>query len=380
MTALPMISAAGWAIEPPDLWTQRLPSAFSDRAPKLTNFDGSLAWQVGDRIGEPLRSVQAFYRKDAELTADLVSSLASVEGRKSIQARDEVDGEVLYGLSDVWTLINATEDRDFILACYAAYNSWLGEFCSKCPERFIGVAKVPTTGIEDATQELIRAIDELGLRGAVLDSWPSGTHPDGPPAIESAAFWEAAMSRHIPVSIHQSLSKSAANTGPKMYGGYAPDLWADLTMIVYGGVCDNYPDLRFVVVTPGPGWAPSIFEGANESYMRTAGKRQVELGRPDLMPADYLRKNFWYTVQRDRFSILNREYFGRMHLMWGTFTGSPDAICPNNRQEFARTTAGLPDEDLRCLSHDVVSRLYGLNGAKPFTPQELEAFDRYELL
>ena len=81
-----------------------------------------------------------------------------------------------------------------------AYNDWIAEFCATHPERLFGLAKFPTTSVEDAQAELLRCVNELGLRGAVLDAWPSGAPSGGNP--EDEPFWETVNELRVPISLH----------------------------------------------------------------------------------------------------------------------------------------------------------------------------------
>ncbi len=379
MSEVKFFSAASNVIEPPSLWAGGLPGSVSHQISMIES-DGGLVWRVGDDVSAPLlfpREVAKATGSDCNL--DLANWLSSVDGRRWLQDRDGVGGEVLYARGGVWDLIEKSGDRDLIVACCRAYNYWLAQFCNSDPKRFVGIAKIPNTGLDDAVTELNRACGELGLKGALLDGWPVGPEPEGPPALLSTEFWAAAQDLGVPISLHRGLSDSSEpDTG--VVGGYAPDISPDISAIVFAGVCDNFPKLRFVLVDSDPGWVPGVLEISNEVYMRSAHTRQFSLKNEDAMPADYVREFFWFTVQEDRFSVLNRNYFGKAHLMWSSFCGAAESVWPNNPQTFELTTSGLAEEDKASLASNVVSRLYRLEGASDFTTEEIKDFDSYALL
>ena len=61
------------------------------------------------------------------------------------------------------------KDKDCYLALIQAYNTFFAsEYCSVAPDRLIGVALVPETGVDDAIAELAR-VRKLGLRAVVTD-------------------------------------------------------------------------------------------------------------------------------------------------------------------------------------------------------------------
>lgn len=383
MTILPMFSAASGVVEAPDLWEKRLPKKYADLCPRLVETSDGVAWTAAHQIGKSpgYKTVlhTAHIGNHKKMGRSDVSWLASAEGRHWIQDRDEVTGEVLYSLGDLWDLINAAGDPDFVNACYAAYNDWLGELCCESPERLVGVARIPPTGIKDATRELKRAAEDLSLRGAVIDVWPAGA--DCPPAMQECdPFWEAAAALKIPISVHQALDGNRSAPDLVEPGG-APDYQLSLNQIIYANIPDRFPNIRIVSLAPNAGWAPSVYEQINETYMRTASLRKVNLGDPDLYPSDYLRRFFWYVTQDDRTALFNRRYFGKCHLMWGSFAlMGKDSVWPNTRELFERVAENLPDDDKQVLAYDVTRRLYGISNAPPFTKAETETFDRYSLL
>jgi Amidohydrolase len=373
MSDLTMISAASGVIEAPDLWEKRLPAKFAALCPRVVDTPQGPAWCAANRVGPPIELGTAGAGRE-----DL-NWLSSAEGRRWLQDRDGASAEVLYSVNPVWDLINASDDAKFVLACVRAYNDWLGELCAEDAARFVGIAKIPTTGAEDATAELKRAVEKLKLRGVMLDAWPAGK--ENPPAAgECAEFWANAAGLRAPISLHRPLN---GDPEPAMTiaGGNAPEFYQDMTTIIYANIPDNNPDIRFVSVAPNAGWAPPAFEALNESYMRTASLRKVNLGDPDLYPSDYLRRFFYYVTQDDRTTLLNRDYFGDAHLMFGSFAFmGADSEWPNTRQLFERLTGGMEKKVRARLANGVVSRLYGLAEAKPFTRDEVNAYAHYALL
>jgi len=378
-----MFSAASGVIEAPDLWEERLPAKYATICPRLVETPEGVAWTAAHRVGKAPGYKSALHNSHIDVQKKVtradVTWLSTAEGRRWIQDRDEVSGEVLYSVGDVWDLINSSGDNGFIAACYTAYNDWLAELCTSSPERFAGIAKIPPTGIKDATKELKRAAEDLSLRGAVIDVWPGGA--ECPPAMkECDSFWEAAASLDMPISIHTSLDGKKVASDP-VEPGMAPEYHASLNQIIYANIPDRFPAIRFVSLAPNAGWAPALFEQINEGYMRTASLRKVNLGNPDLYPSDYLRRFVWFVTQDDRTALFNRRYFGESHLMWGSFAFmGEDSVWPNTRELFERVTRNLPDNDKHVLAYNVATRLYGVANAPRFTAAEASKFDRYSLI
>lgn len=382
MSLTKIISAASSIVEDPFLWTARLPKKHAERAPRLVEKSGALLWVVGDRSqASPLHLDEVFKSASATLPSQPIEALrwlSTSEGRAWLQGRDQVQGEVLYSVGGVWDLINADEDPDFVLACYRAYNDWVAELASQDPEAYIALARVPTTGLADATAELKRAVEQLKLKGAILDSWPDGF--DGPPGGPDAdPLWEAAAGLGAPLSIHQALNGRREPTD-LIHHGSSPAQSLDFNALVYANVFDRYPELRLVCASPSVAWAPSAYESMGESYMRTAGVRKIQLAE-GLLPGDYLRTHIWYAVQDDQFAISNRDYFGAAHLMWASFSLSgDDSVWPNTRALFEKRLSAVPAGGREVIGSEVVGRLYGLKGSAPFKREELTSYAKLTLL
>ena len=110
--------------------------------------------------------------------------------------------EVLYPFPGLWDAIRATADHELILGCVRAYNDWIAEFSAHSPDRLIGLGRIPMTGFDDARDELLRCVKDLGLRGIILDAWPAL----GPaPGRGDDGFWEVVDATGVPVSIHYTL-------------------------------------------------------------------------------------------------------------------------------------------------------------------------------
>src|SRR5439155_17601957 len=75
-------------------------------------------------------------------------------------------------------------------------------FCAKPPDRLVGIAQMPSVGVEPAIAEMRRA-KTMGHRGVLISAWPSGnlnlSEADDP-------FFAEAERLGLPVSIHCALS------------------------------------------------------------------------------------------------------------------------------------------------------------------------------
>ena len=68
----------------------------------------------------------------------------------------------------------AIQDKDWAICMARAYNDWLYHKFMKASPRLIGVALLPIQDVSEAVKELRRAVNELGMVGAVLPAVAPG--------------------------------------------------------------------------------------------------------------------------------------------------------------------------------------------------------------
>ena len=373
-----VISADSHVAEPPDLFESRVASNLKDRMPTIGEADGTAAWLVEGVEPTPLAPTFAtgtgWRNTEGPLVWEKVlPGLYDPAQRIVAQDSDSVDAEILYPSPGLWDAIKLSDDSEMKLAAAKAYNDWIGEFCAHAPDRFFGVAKIPTTSVEDAMAELWRAND-LGLKGALLDAYPSGARVGGLPADDP--FWEVVNDLQMPVSLHYGVGVDSPTLPP---GGIAPGLkppMADAMLpMVSAGVFDRFPNVKIVFAHGDAGWALHWMEFFDINYVRQKHLEQYLLVDDNAVPSDYMRKFAWFTIHQDRSAIRDRHIFGEVHLMWGSHFPYDDSNWPDNRQQAVRLTDEVSAESRQSLLADNVGRLYGLPGfEKGFTDEEVSTF------
>jgi predicted TIM-barrel fold metal-dependent hydrolase len=382
-----LISADSHVVEPPDIFESRLPTRWRDRAPKLKAVEGASAWLMDGcepvLLPATLATGTGWERPGRDRVPDgpvpweeVLPGLYDPVERVKSQRSDSVDAEVLYPSPDLWDAVKQLDDDQLKLGLVKAYNDWIAEFCSFQPDRLLGLAKVPTTGVADAQAELVRCVQELGLRGATLDSWPSGAPAAGQEADDP--FWETVNELRVPISFHVAVGATAP-TVP--LSGIAPGLrppMADaLLPMVAGGVFDRYPNVRVVFAHGDAGWALHWMEFFDINYVRHKHLAEYALQDPDAVPSDYMRRHAWFTFHQDRPAVRNRHRLGQVHLMWASHFPFEDSNWPDDRQQAMRVIDELPPPDRQALLADNISRLYRLPGNEAgFTSEEVASFEQ----
>jgi len=365
-----LISADSHILEPPDLFTTRLPAHLQARAPKLVPWNGGSAWQVEGCEPVPLpptAKTGSAYRPGNRTDGKPISydevlpALTDPAERIKAQGADSVDAEILYPSPGLWDAIKQLADAELKLACVRVYNDWIAKFCSYDPRRLIGLAKIPTTSVADACAELQRCVKDLKLRGVILDAWPSGAAVGGNPADDP--FWALVNEIGVPVSLHfavgnESESMPSAEIGP----GLKPPMADVVLPMVAAGVFDRFPKVQIVFAHGDASWALHWLEFTDINYLRHRHLGEYALKDPDALPSEYIRRHVWFTFHHDSTAVKNRHNIGPAHLMWASHFPYDDCNWPDDRQHAMRVTAQASAEARGALMVDNVARLYRLAG------------------
>ncbi|MGZ6973311.1 MAG: amidohydrolase family protein, partial [Acidimicrobiia bacterium] len=231
MSETRIVDADCHILEPPDIWKNWLPEKYAEKAPKLVkDSQGGDAWltAVGgepDPIGlvstpgMPFDEFRWFGVTYEEARTGCYNGAARLEDMDI----DGVHAELLYPPQRTMSHFLGDDDDDFVLAGVEAYNNFLfEEFCAPDPKRLVGVAQIPSLGI-DTSIDALRKAKARGAKGVLISNWPSGgssLSPDDDP------FWAAAVDEGMPVAVHINIisrkqraagRKAAAKSGNVLY-------------------------------------------------------------------------------------------------------------------------------------------------------------------
>jgi predicted TIM-barrel fold metal-dependent hydrolase len=364
--------------EPADLWTTYMPAKYKQRAPRVVDAAFGAQWVFDDN--------QVFITTLTNVAGQSPVGWFPIapEGYKGMRpgawdpaARvedmdiDMVDVHSLFpsyaAIMD--SFLTAGADRDFYLAFVRAYNNWLSDFCSHAPERLIGLALIPHTGIKDALTEMKRAAKLTGIRGAFPTTWPNGgKHP----MPEDETFWSLLEDLDMPAAIHIGFGGVEAD----------PDLMKDadlmsrlasmpvinrertagsimpvLSEFILGGVLDRHPNLRVGLIETGVGWVPFWCEQTDDNFLRHRFWTHCGL---KLLPSDYWKRQCFATFQVDTYGLANRERLGIETIMWSSDYPHSGADWPSSARTIADQMRGIPGDEQALIVGGNMRRFYGL--------------------
>ena len=187
------------------------------------------------------------------------------------------------------------KDPDWAVAMANAYNSWIHDRFLKVSPRLLAVALVPVQDASGATQELERAITQLGMVGGVIA--PVGlVRPLGHPSY--FPIYQKAQDLDCPLAIHSAPAQQLgfdyferlieARTLSHPFGQMI-----QMTSMMFGGVFDAFPRLRVSYMEAGAGWVPYFMERLDMEYEHRT-LQAPELKRP---PSEHIKSGriFFHT-------------------------------------------------------------------------------------
>jgi 5-carboxyvanillate decarboxylase len=238
-------------------------------------------------------------------------------------------------------------------------NEALAKAIAKHPDRFIGLAALAPQSPEEAARELERAVKELGLKGAKINSHIRGSY------LDDKKYWpifEVAQSLDVPVFLHPNTPSPAAIKLYEDYGfalagptwGFSAEAALHAMRLIYSGVFDSYPNLKIVLGHLGEGlifWIYRIDFSFKKPWMEEV--RPV-IKKP---PSEYIRQNFWVNTS----GVCSLPAFLSVFLELGADRMMFAADYPyENSEEAARFIEQVPisDIDKEKIQHSVAEKLF----------------------
>jgi predicted TIM-barrel fold metal-dependent hydrolase len=281
--------------------------------------------------------------------------------RLDVQDQDGVSGEVIF--PSVGMFLHGHPDVDFGKACLDAYNRWLVEFCSRDPDRLIGVAQIPLRTIDEGIKELEEA-KAAGFRTVMLPGEPLYEDYDHP---DYDALWEAAVDLGLPINFHILTSRRALefttlgkNRGPSICNmqRFVRGNQDIVMLFVFGGVFERHPKLKIVAVESDVSWLPHMISRMDTVYPRYRFHEKTAL--LSKQPSEYVADHVYLTMQDDYPVARMTDILPMKRVLWANDFPHGDAIWPRSREVLGVMSQHMSDEHMHMMVHDNVAELYGL--------------------
>jgi len=365
------ISADSHICEIPDLFTSRVDRGLRDQVPYCAHDDKlGDAWHFPNGLVTSLAAFASAGAWQGKTTSEM--SFAEVpRGAWDPAARlhemetDGVVAEVLYP-SYAMQIFSTIKDASIQMACARAYNDWLHEYCSVAPDRLKGVGIVPAADLDAALAEL-RRIARLGYVNVLIDAHPPASRYYDNPRWEP--LWAELEAHSIMASFHLFAgtapvfdSEEGAGRMKHFLADYtvAPALLErQLAMLIFAGVAERHPGLRFLCVESDCGWVAHFLKRMDHVYLRK-GPRYQRAIKSGLLPSEFFKRQVKCVFQDDRPGILTLEATGSDILMWGSDYPHNDSTFPDSQRVIAEMFRGVPAADRDKIIYGNAAQLYHL--------------------
>ena len=181
------------------------------------------------------------------------------------------------------------QDVDVARAIAQDCNNEVAQMTVDYPDRLSGLASVPMQDINAAIAEMDRAMNQLGLKGVMINDHINDVTLDDP---KFYPFWQAAEEMNAFILIHQARPTVVT---ARLDRYHLPNSIGNLTdraitfaTFVFGGVMDKYPDLK-VCLCHGGGYT-CFGIGRMDRGWQVRPEARVNIQKP---PSEYLR-SFYY--------------------------------------------------------------------------------------
>jgi len=370
------VSVDDHVVEPPTVWSDRLPAKYRDVGPRYERRAvGMTRWQQGAFVTDAdANGVET----DVWRFEDVVKPI-----RRNIAAagldRDEMDlnpisfDEMRKGCYDAVARLadmdlnhveaslcfpqmsrfcgqefSEAKDKDLGLACVRAYNDWMvEEWCATDPARLIPLVMVPLWDGELAAAE-IRRNAERGVHAVTFSENP---YVLGFPSIHSGQwepFFRACAETDTTINMHIGSSSRMETVSPDAVPAVGATLAsnnasASLMEYLFSGVLERYPTLQLAYSEGQVGWIPYQLERADTVWQEHRAWNGLK-GSMTHPPSYYYFRQVYGCVFRDFFGMRNIAYVGEDNVTFEVDYPHTDSTFPNTVPLAKEMLADLTEE------------------------------------
>ena len=230
------------------------PSGAIDRAAPYQRIATEEAWTFADLV-----KAQTDYLKTPEGQKDDSLAMAGMfaamprvqsmlqdigEGRLAHMDEYGIDRQLLLLTAPGVQVVRAGEGT----ALAREANDRAAAACRRWPDRFSALAAFDPRDVDGSVRELERAMSQLKLNGAVLNSHFQGRYLDEPayePILEALHELDAALYIHPTAPFNAAHYRTRGFFGA--LAGFPHDVWLHTMGLIFSGAFDKYPRLRLVI-------------------------------------------------------------------------------------------------------------------------------------
>ena len=390
-----IISVDDHVVEPPDLWTSRLPAKYHDRCPRVErdsavfNFEGGeftyqkgvpggaeCDWWLYDDLVYPfpkLSAASGFETLDVEpVTFDQIRPGGWKQAdRLADMTANHVDVSLCFP-NVLPRFCGQTflerEDKELALLCVQAYNNWMiDEWCAGDGRgRLIPLTLIPLWDPAAAALEVHRCAD----KGSFAVAFSENPYHLGLPSIhDKDRFWDpfltACQETDTVVCMHIGSSSKMPATSPDAPFSVSSTItfanaMGSMCDYILSGVFVRFPRLRVSYAEGQVGWMPYVIERMDKIWAeRGDASFGIDLPEP---PSTYIPGHVWGCIFDDEIGLKNRDVIGMDQICFEVDFPHADSTFPHTLEVATRIcdAAGLADEEVYKLMRGNAIECFGL--------------------
>ena len=396
MTKIPrIISVDDHVVEPPDLWTSRLPSKYADRCPRVErdsavfNFEGGVfSFEKGVKNGSPcdwwlyddliypfpkLSAAVGFENLDVEpVTFDEIrpGSWKQTDRLADMDA-NHVDVSICFP-NVLPRFCGQTflerEDKDLALLCVKAYNDWMiDEWCEgEGKGRLIPLTLIPLWDPVAAAEEVHRCAN----KGSFAVAFSENPYHLGLPSVhDKNHFWDpfftACQETETVICMHIGSSSKMPSTSPDAPFSVSSTItfanaMGSMCDYILSGIFVRFPKLRIAYAEGQVGWMPYVVERMDKIWEeRGDASFGIDLPNP---PSSYIPNHIWGCIFDDEIGLKNRDIIGMNQICFEVDFPHADTTFPNTLKVATEIceAAGLSEDEIYRLMRGNAIDCFGL--------------------
>ena len=396
MTKIPrIISVDDHVVEPPDLWTSRLPSKYADRCPRVErdsavfNFEGGVfSYEKGVKNGSPcdwwlyddliypfpkLSAAVGFENLDVEpVTFDEIrpGSWKQTDRLADMDA-NHVDVSICFP-NVLPRFCGQTflerEDKDLALLCVKAYNDWMiDEWCEgEGKGRLIPLTLIPLWDPVAAAEEVHRCAN----KGSFAVAFSENPYHLGLPSVhDENHFWDpfftACQETETVICMHIGSSSKMPSTSPDAPFSVSSTItfanaMGSMCDYILSGIFVRFPKLRIAYAEGQVGWMPYVVERMDKIWEeRGDASFGIDLPNP---PSSYIPNHIWGCIFDDEIGLKNRDIIGMNQICFEVDFPHADTTFPNTLKVATEIceAAGLSEDEIYRLMRGNAIDCFGL--------------------
>jgi predicted TIM-barrel fold metal-dependent hydrolase len=394
-----IISVDDHVVEPPDLWTNRAPKKFADRAPRVErdtaqfHFEGGVFsfekgveggeacdWWIYDDIIYPFPKLSAAVGFETlDVTPTTFDQIRPGGWKQKDRLADmdanHMDASICFPNTlprfcgqTFYEQVQKGGDADLALWCVQAYNDWMiDEWCAgDAKGRLIPLTMVPIWDAELCAQEVRRCAD----KGSFAVAFSENPHPLGLPSVHDKdhfwdPFFQACQDSDTVVCMHIGSSSRMPATSPDAPFIVSSTLTFSNAMgsmldYIFSGTMQRFPTLKIAYSEGQVGWMPYVIERADKLWAER-GDTSFGTSLPNA-PSSYIPGRIYGCIFDDEIGLANRDIIGMDQICFETDYPHADSTFPRSKEVCTEicAKAGLDDEEIYKLVRGNAITAFGL--------------------